>query len=219
MKIIGIAGRINSGKDFAGAELARVLNEAGYVTEVSSFAAPIRKMAERIGFNLSRERKEVPVTFDRDVFDERLCNALDTFLSTYGLSLDVGAHLWAYMQDALESYVEEDCYYISARQFMQLMGTEAGRRVHPQLWNRLAIQERPVDFLILTDVRFEEEEETCDILLHIESPHSIYNEHASESAQAYLRAVAEFPLYNDHGPDFELELEELAETIIKLYQE
>lgn len=200
--IIGIAGPINSGKDTFGNLLCGALSNRRSVT-VESFAAPIRQIAQYLGFRLEREFKEQTVCHIFPCFEEELHKAIEEHLG--GLPDNTKAELFARTVEVLRNghYLRSGLLYdtleISPRKFMQLFGTEAGRACNSNLWIE-ALHQRTVGYehVIITDVRFIEEANYCDYLIYVVRGLSyLPTNHVSEENHSKLMSCADRRVYND----------------------
>ena len=209
--IIGIAGRINSGKDTFGNLLCDVLSNRASVT-VDSFAAPIRQIAQYLGLRLERESKERRMWRIFPCFEEELHKAIEKHLG--GLPDNTKAELFARTVEVLRnghylrSGMFDDTLEISPRRFMQLFGTEAGRTCNSNLWIE-ALHQRTAgyDHVIITDVRFIEEANYCDSLIYVVRGNEVpVADHESESNRFKLESMADIEVFNED------DLETLAEA-------
>ena len=209
--IIGIAGPINAGKDTFGNLLCGALSHRSCVI-VDSFAAPIRQIAQYLGFRLEREFKERTVWRIFPCFEEELHKAIEEHLG--GLPDNTKAELFARTVGVLRnghylrSDLLDDRLVISPRKFMQLFGTEAGRTCNSNLWIE-ALHQRTLgyDHVIITDVRFIEEANYCDVLIYVTRGNEVpVADHESESNRFKLESMADIAVFNDY------DLETLAEA-------
>lgn len=168
---IGIIGLQGAGKNTF-AELLLTHLEHDFSVIGRDFGTPLHGIAEHCGCSNLREYKEVAVTRMYPCFDERLYTGIEQHLG--GLSDNTKAAIFAYMLDALEDggYLVRgygcDMLTISPRRFMQLLGTEAGRRAREELWvDYWKDQTSGYDFAIAADVRFHNEADACDLLIHV----------------------------------------------------
>ena len=203
--IIGIAGPINAGKDTFGNMLCGALSNFSFAT-VDSFAAPIRQIAQYLGFRLEREFKERTVCHVFPCFEEDLHKAIEEHLG--GLHDNTKAELFARTVEVLRngrylfSSMFDDTIKISPRKFMQLFGTEAGRTCNSNLWIE-ALHQRTAGYnhVIITDVRFIEEANYCDYLIYIVRIASLTTYHVSEENHSKLMLCSDRRVYNDGSYD------------------
>lgn len=209
--IIGIAGPINAGKDTFGNMLCGALSNFSFAT-VDSFAAPIRQIAQFLGFRLEREFKEQYVYRIFTCFEEELHKAIEEHLG--GLPDNTKAELFARTVEVLRNgyYLRsgwsDDTLEISPRRFMQLFGTEVGRTCNSNLWIE-ALHQRTAgyDHVIITDVRFVEEADYCDSLIYVTRGNEVpVADHESESNRFKLESMADIEVFNEY------DLETLAEA-------
>lgn len=199
MKFIGLTGLAGAGKDTFALALQRSLVARGVATEITSWAKPIRVIAAALGFRpYDREAKEISVAFSLDLFSDRLQQELDyTFKGQ--LSEHRRAELYAFTMDALDQYVYEEILYVSPRQFMQILGTEGGRRVDPNLWVNRA--KKPYDIkdcvVLVPDTRFDNEVESVDLIVNVTRPGiNPVNAHSSERLASQLAQMPYHTLHN-----------------------
>ena len=199
--IIGIAGPINAGKDTFGNLLCGALSNRACVT-VDSFAAPIRQIAQYLGFRLEREHKEQTVCRVFPCFEEELHKAIEEHLG--GLPDNTKAELFARTVEVLRnghylrSGLFDDTLEISPRKFMQLFGTDAGRACNSSLWIE-ALHQRTAgyDHVIITDVRFTEEANYCNYLIYVVRDQSdLPTDHVSEENHSELILRSDRRVYN-----------------------
>ncbi len=188
--IVGIAGHAGAGKDTFALALQRALVAAGIAPVIDSFAAPIREIAAYCGFRMDREAKERDVVRLYDSLTDQFYEALKKYLGPY-MAQDKLAELHAFMLDELEARadVDENLISISPRTFMQLLGTEAGRRTDPQLWVDLLVAKHDDGVVILPDVRFDNELSAVTVLVNVMRPGLTPTAHPSEAFAASLAAT------------------------------
>ena len=100
---------------------------------------------------------------------------------------------------------------ITPRRFMQLYGTEFFRSLHDNFWVELAKEKTGDNNVIFSDVRFKNEAEICDVLLHIKRDVKAVESHVSEQFSkeiASLRDVKVVEIDNNGT------LEDLKEKLI-----
>ena len=199
--IIGIAGPINAGKDTFGNLLCGALGNLSSVT-VDSFAAPIRQIAQYLGFRLEREHKEQTVCRIFPCFEEELHKAIEEHLG--GLPDNTKAELFARTVEVLRnghylrSGMFDDTLAISPRKFMQLFGTEAGLTCNSNLWIEMLHQRTAgYDRVIITDVRFIKEANYCDYLIYmVRDLSDLPTDHVSEADHHELILRSDLRVYN-----------------------
>ena len=170
--IIGISGKINSGKDLAGVYLQHMLGlitkysteewedelesfreeQSGW--EIQKFGAPVKDV---LCILLGCTRQDLE---DRDFKNKQL-----------------GQEWWI------------GDYKPTVRDFMQRVGTEAGRNsIHPNTWINSLMKDydKNKSKWIITDVRFENElraiEEKNGIVIRIDNPNQNIDNHSSETS-------------------------------------
>lgn len=153
---IGLVGLAGAGKD----EAAKIIKELLPHYEIDRYAAILKEAARQVfGDNFDdRDVKEETVFVTPQLWD-KLWDAVDyTALKVCEGSFDVYDIFIDYADKAFSSLT-----WISPRLFQQLLGTEVGRKVDPNIWvNYLRNQERN---LIIPDVRFDNELVDFNILI------------------------------------------------------
>lgn len=205
MKIIGISGYTNAGKDTFASLLLEFIGDA---CTVDSFGRPLHEVAAHMGMPTHRSAKELPCTRHYGDFPAALQRQLDYYL---GYVEDNGrAELYALFLDALvggghltlaDEPIDgaEDELVISPRRFMQLLG-EAGRKVRADFWlDALKARNAGRDgVLVISDVRFPEEREICDELIWIDRDRcGVLNDDPSEQHYKRLQRTARWSVYNN----------------------
>jgi len=192
-KVVGIMGLAGAGKDTVAQMLQRGLIGAGLPNvSIGKFATTIYKIAEQVfskkSLYESRELKEIEHVIEGGEFENKLMAGIDSALYMQ-MSGHQRATLFAYMMDACEVHGKDwqssfgPYYSISPRQFLQKLGTEAGRRMHDDLWVDVARQrwDAAKGLVLVTDVRFENEVQACDKLIFVKRPGAgAVNAHVSE---------------------------------------
>lgn len=77
---------------------------------------------------------------------------------------------------------------------LQTLGTEVGRELDPHLWIRALLARarlRGISHLAITGIRFQEEVDACDLLVHIDRPgYGPVNRHVSEALAPIFEQAA-----------------------------
>lgn len=153
---IGLVGLAGAGKD----EAAKIIKELLPHYEIDRYAAILKEAARQVfGENFDdRDVKEESVFMTPQLWD-KLWDAVDyTALKV----TPNGSPLYDVFMDYADKAFS-NLTWISPRLFQQLLGTEVGRNVHPNIWvNYLRNQERN---LIIPDVRFDNELVNFNILI------------------------------------------------------
>jgi len=207
-RIIGFIGLAGAGKDTAAAAMLDEFRDQGREACIDSFADPIRKISHLVGLDpYDRQCKEVQSTFTLDGFCDAFQHGIDEVLGSR-LSEHERAELYAFTMEALTRFTFEGFggtdICLSPREFMQVLGTEGGQRVRPNLWVDLAVarwSDAPGTVLV-PDCRFERERETLDALVLVTRPGILpVNNHASEQLAARLTLAADSGAFRlDDGP-------------------
>lgn len=169
--IIGISGKIKSGKDAIGKiiqMLAQGINSntqiAEYVnkTDITDSDWEIKKFADKLKdivcllINCTREELE-----DRDFKEKELGEEWWYYTDSLFNSADSEQNLYSYSKYHRQLKNDLNFYIIklTPREILQLLGTEAGREIiHPNIWvNALFSKYTESSNWIITDVRFPNE--------------------------------------------------------------
>lgn len=200
MKVIALVGFAGVGKDTAAGAMASALQDKGSEARIDSFAAPIREISQAMGLEpFDRTKKEAVRTILWDEFDASLFDAIEEVLGK-SLSDNDRALLYTFTNEALQPKkyqaphfgTTENFIDISPREFMQVLGTEGGQAVRPQLWVELLAARTAEGYTIVPDCRFEHELEVVDFVVHVVRPgFSRINDHKSEDlAEAFFKGDA-----------------------------
>jgi hypothetical protein len=169
--IIGISGKIKSGKDAIG-KIIQMLAQGidsntqikDYVkgTNITGFDWEIKKFADKLKdivcllINCTREELE-----DRDFKEKELGKEWWYYTDSLFNSTDSEQNLYSYSKYHRQLKNDLDFYIIklTPREILQLLGTEAGREIiHPNIWvNALFSEYTKSSNWIITDVRFPNE--------------------------------------------------------------
>lgn len=184
---IGLVGLAGAGKD----EAAKIIKELLPHYEIDRYAAILKEAARQVfGENFDdRDVKEESVFMTPQLYD-KLWDAVDyTALKVTDDNPTIYDVFMDYADKAFSNLT-----WVSPRLFQQLLGTEVGRNVHPNIWvNYLRNQERN---LIIPDVRFDNELVDFNILI-TRHPVPKGKLHASEVFAAELQMSNEAHLYVD----------------------
>ncbi|WPD49439.1 dNMP kinase [Acinetobacter phage YZ2] len=156
---IGLIGLAGSGKDTVAVILQEALKERGQVFEIDRYAGLLKEAARQVfGENFDdRNVKEVDKFVDLYLAD-KIIDATDYVYLKLNRS-DIDLDEW----NALCQKHIDSCTWMSPRKFQQLLGTEVGRAIDPDIWvNYLKNQDRN---LIIPDVRFGNEDVDFNILI------------------------------------------------------
>ncbi|QGF20161.1 dNMP kinase [Acinetobacter phage vB_AbaP_PMK34] len=156
---IGLIGLAGSGKDTVAVILQEALKERGQVFEIDRYAGLLKEAARQVfGENFDdRNVKEVDKFVDLYLAD-KIIDATDYVYLKLNRS-DIDLDEW----NALCQKHIDSCTWMSPRKFQQLLGTEVGRAIDPDIWvNYLKNQDRK---LIIPDVRFGNEDVDFNILI------------------------------------------------------
>lgn len=191
MTIIGVSGKIGSGKNYLSEQLIKELNKLGYSTTEASFASSLRNELNRIiktikvdtidGVEPSQIISNIKTIHKMDTTDaEELYNILvEDILRVDGLN----AH----------SRTE------SIRRALQYLGTDVRRKTDNEYWVKEFHRTVPhADFILVTDVRFPNEADSVvehkGIMLRLEvSPEIILERIQSRDGLKYSADALNHP--------------------------
>ncbi|ADQ12731.1 putative dNMP kinase [Acinetobacter phage phiAB1] len=197
---IGLIGLAGSGKDTVAVILQEALKERGQVFEIDRYAGLLKEAARQVfGENFDdRNVKEVDKFVDLCLAD-KIIDATDYVYLKLNRS-DIDLDEW----NALCQKHIDSCTWMSPRKFQQLLGTEVGRAIDPDIWvNYLKNQDRN---LIIPDVRFGNEDVDFNILI-TRHPVPQGKLHASEVYAAELQLsdnpydYVDYVIHNDGSID------------------
>ncbi|AKQ06839.1 putative dNMP kinase [Acinetobacter phage Fri1] len=211
---IGLCGLAGSGKDTAAEILQKVIWEMRHdFFEIDRYAGLLKEAARQVfGSNFDdRDVKEL-TTFQSPWLSDKIIDACDYVAMKLGLELEE--------YDVFQRKVEEHILpvsMISPRIFQQLLGTEVGRAIDPDIWvNYLKNQDRN---LIIPDVRFDNELVDFNILI-TRHPVPQGKLHASEVYAAELQLsdnpydYVDYVIHNDGSiEDLKRKVQQLVNKI------
>lgn len=187
---IGICGLAGDGKDTLAAMLLEEFKKLGVYFEIDRYAALLKEGARQVfgeDFD-NRDVKEELVFVTPELLD-KMVDATDYIQLKLGLDpfqFTVWNHACIKYLDSLT--------WISPRLFQQIVGTEVGRSVDPNIW--VDYIKRKKGNFIIPDVRFGNEEVDYTILI-VRNPVPKGKIHPSEAYAVDLR-LQEYPeLYVD----------------------
>ncbi|AYR04380.1 deoxynucleoside monophosphate kinase [Acinetobacter phage vB_AbaP_APK14] len=156
---IGLIGLAGAGKDTVAVILQEALKGIGQEFEIDRYAGLLKEAARQVfGENFDdRNVKEVDKFVDLYLAD-KIIDATDyVYLKLNRLDIDLDE--W---NELCQKHIDS-CTWMSPRKFQQLLGTEVGRAIDPDIWvNYLKNQDRN---LIIPDVRFGNEDVDFNILI------------------------------------------------------
>jgi hypothetical protein len=210
--LIGISGKINSGKDLAG----KILNDlSGDIFENKKFADKLKNIVCML-IGCTREQLE-----DRDFKEKELGEEWWYYTDSLFNSTDSEENLYSYSKYHRQLKNDLDFYIIklTPRTLLQLLGTECGRQIiHPNIWVNALFADYDTssnyDFnWIITDVRFPNEVQAIKdkggIVIKINRDSDVVDNHSSETA-----------LDNYDGFDFVVDnngsIDDLTNNLIKI---
>ncbi|ALJ97673.1 hypothetical protein [Acinetobacter phage IME-200] len=210
---IGLIGLAGSGKDTVAVILQEALKERGQVFEIDRYAGLLKEAARQVfGENFDdRNVKEVDKFVDLHLAD-KIIDATDYVYLKLNRS-DIDLDEWNTLcQEHIDS-----CTWMSPRKFQQLLGTEVGREIDPDIWvNYLKNQDRN---LIIPDVRFGNEDVDFNILI-TRHPVPQGKLHASEVYAAELQLsdnpydYVDYVIHNDGSiEDLKRKVQQLVNKI------
>lgn len=150
--IIGVSGKIGSGKDYFATKVTKVLTAKGYSVGSSSFARPLKEEAGALFRDL------LPAI---DMDETRRNSYFGKFALRYDIPEDQFEHLYSLVEEELKENPHIDGYTRSegVRQFLQFLGTDVRRNQYENYWVERFYDglDSSVDFIFATDTRFANE--------------------------------------------------------------
>ena len=150
MKIIGLSGRAESGKNTVADMMVEMCHDSGLSVTTRAFADPVKLMVERL--NPIVAHTVTPVDDGDEVHPVRISDLLDMYEDP------AFNFTWSQRWDFIKVRPE-------VRALLQRMGTEAGRGtlgddVWVDLMHRRILKDeaQDIDVVIITDTRFESEQ-------------------------------------------------------------
>lgn len=173
MKIIGISGKIGSGKNYLAEQLVKELHKLGYTTEEASFASSLRN-------ELNRIIKTIKV----DVIDETPYDQIIQHVQEiHRMGAGDAETLFEMMVDDIVNIEGLNAYSRteSIRRALQFLGTDIRRKTDNQYWVNAFHKNLPeADFIIVTDVRFPNEADSIinndGVMLRLNISQELINE-------------------------------------------
>lgn len=175
--IIGISGKIGSGKNYLAEKLMQELEMLGNTTAEGSFAAGLRS-------ELNRMIKTIKVEILEGSNGEAILNKLSQLYKLeqgeaeliYSCLVNDIVHI-----DGLNANSRTE----SIRRALQMLGTDIRRKHNNDYWVELFFKNVPeADFVLVTDVRFPNEAdgvvEAGGVLIRIDMPQHIIDERISQ---------------------------------------
>jgi hypothetical protein len=210
--LIGISGKISSGKDLAG----KILNDlSGDIFENKKFADKLKDIVCML-IGCTREQLE-----DRDFKEKELGEEWWYYTDSLFNSTDSEENLYSYSKYHRQLKNDLDFYIIklTPRTLLQLLGTECGRQIiHPNIWVNALFADYDTSSnydsnWIITDVRFPNECQAIKnrggIVIKINRDSDVVDNHSSETA-----------LDNYDGFDFVVDnngsIDDLTNNLIKI---
>jgi len=154
-KIIGVSGKIGSGKDYLTGKLITEMQKRNFTTTHTSFATPLKVELDEI-ITIVRENASTFLTANQ--LNARVATKMnmsieDAALITSALSREVTKDL------SLNAYSRT----YGIRDALQKLGTEVRRKQNPDYWTQKFISfvgTLTVDFVFVSDARFPNEMDT-----------------------------------------------------------
>lgn len=173
MTIIGISGKIGSGKNYLAEKLIQELTSLGYTTSEASFAAALRS-------ELNRMIKTIKVDYiDAVPFKQTIHHMSDI----YSMTLGEAALMHALLIDDVVEYGDFNANSRTegVRRALQILGTDIRRKNDNDYWVKEFHRTVPdSDFILVTDVRFPNEADSVveheGIMIRLEVSQDVINE-------------------------------------------
>lgn len=149
--LIGISGKIGSGKNYFAEKVTDVLISKGFTVKEASFATPLKREATDI-------IKDFSLSLNDDTFMETM---VVEFSKKYNMTFEQIEMLYSFVAKELEENPNLNGYSRSEglRRFLQYLGTDVRRNTEENYWVDRFSQFIPQDcnFVFITDVRFPNE--------------------------------------------------------------
>jgi cytidylate kinase len=171
--IIGVSGKIGSGKNYLSQKLKHELEMMGFTTDESSFAAQLKLELDTI-INSAREAMRLGLDYYSII--PQLSKTLKMTQKEVRMLLEL-------VEKDIKS--DENVNAHSRRKgirvALQILGTEVRRSKDEQYWVRAFHKNLPkVDFILVTDVRFPNEADSIKdkngIVIRLEIPEEVIEE-------------------------------------------
>jgi cytidylate kinase len=174
-KIIGISGKIGSGKNYLADRLTEELYKADYTLDTASFAAPLKAEMGQIVADFSVHVNES---------DDDIEHSIKALASVYNIPFPQMKTLLSYVKKELKANPQLDGYARSEgiRRGLQFLGTDIRRNQNDRYWvNKFYEQVNlDVDFIFSTDMRFPNEADFVldegGVALRLEVPEEVIKE-------------------------------------------
>jgi hypothetical protein len=195
MAIIGISGKIGSGKNYLSEKIKEELARMGYSTSEASFASTLKD-------ELTSIIKTVNVSF---LDSEDASTTIDKMIALYELNYEQANFLYTLILEdlkenkALNGYARTE----NIRRALQYLGTDVRRKQDEQYWVKACLSSVPSsDYVLITDVRFPNEADaivnTGGVMIRLEVSNDIIKERVknrdgfkySESALTHPSEIA-----------------------------
>ena len=173
MKIIGISGKIGSGKNYLAEQLIKEFHKLGYTTEEASFASSLRNELNRIIKTIKVDVID-NVPYDEIIKHVQDIHRMDTSdaQTLFEIIVDDVVNI-----EGLNAYSRTE----SIRRALQYLGTDIRRKTDNEYWVKAFHKSLPnADFIIVTDVRFPNEADSIiqndGVMVRLEISQDLINE-------------------------------------------
>lgn len=197
MKVIGISGKIGSGKNYLAEHLEAELVRRGFTVGSASFAFPLKDQFNQMLDSIRAGKSDKQISNDFDI------------------PLGEARTLTAFVRDELAGNPALNAYdrSVGVRSGLQYLGTEVRRAQDPDYWVKRFDEnlDRSVDYTFATDVRFTNEADHVHsifgYMIRLEVPSEIIldrtkNRDGIQYTAEQLNHKSETEL--DNYPDFDL---------------
>lgn len=150
MIIVGISGKIGSGKNYLANLLIEELNSRGYKTGEASFATPLKQELSNI-IELIQELR------NNNQNSETIIKAIT---SLYRMPIHHSEKIYSFLEEDINNNSDINGYSRTegVRRALQYLGTDVRRNVDNNYWVKRFHENLTVDgFVFVTDVRFPNE--------------------------------------------------------------
>lgn len=204
MTIVGVSGKIGTGKNYLATALMKELNERGYSTNEASFATPLKTELTSI---ISYIREHLVLGQEETVY----AGVAEKYDMPYEQAIVIVDYITDDIQNEttpLDGYSRTE----GIRRALQYLGTDVRRKVDDQYWVKRFHQSVPTeDFVFVTDVRFANEADSVreheGIIIRLEPPAEVVAERVNardgvQYSQEAHQHISETAL--DNYPHFDL---------------
>jgi len=171
--LIGVSGKIASGKDYLTDKLVNELKRLGFTIDYTAFAAPLKQELNEIISMIRAFPEQDELTLSFSIARNLDINYDDALLIATNLRTEVLA------DETLNGYSRT----VKIRESLQYLGTEIRRKQRPEYWTDLFlnfVNKSETDFIFVSDARFPNEMDTVvdnqGVALRLDIPEEVLAE-------------------------------------------